>query len=84
MADPATAPLSFQQEQLWLVEQAPNARGLYNELSALRLTGELDLSALERSVDLLVQRHESLRTVFPSTEGGPVQLIGCCAGRCAG
>lgn len=76
MADPATAPLSFQQEQLWLVEQAPNARGLYNELSALRLTGELDLSALERSVDLLVQRHESLRTVFPSTEGGPVQLIG--------
>ena len=42
---------------------------------ALRLRGNLDLQALQRAVDTIVERHESLRTHFAQLEGEPVQII---------
>jgi nonribosomal peptide synthetase DhbF len=42
---------------------------------ALRVRGELDRSALEAALGDLVERHESLRTIFPDTLGVPRQLI---------
>src|SRR5207248_10977364 len=44
--------------------------------SDLRLSGKLDIVALEQSVQELVRRHESLRTTFHICEGQPVQVIG--------
>ncbi|WP_324609281.1 condensation domain-containing protein, partial [Nocardia jinanensis] len=42
---------------------------------AIRLSGALDVDALRAAVADLVARHEVLRTVYPETESGPVQVI---------
>jgi hypothetical protein len=70
----STAPLTFQQEQLWLVEQAGGGAP-YNEIWALRMAGHLDITALARSLDLLADRHESLRTTFEMVNAEPVQTV---------
>src|SRR2546427_9305939 len=56
------APLSFAQERLWFLEQINPADRSANLSRAFRITGALDISALKRSLQLVVTRHESLRT----------------------
>jgi amino acid adenylation domain-containing protein len=68
-------PLSFAQERLWLIDQMEKESGLYNVPSAVLLRGDLDLNALEQSLNAIVRRHESLRTVFAIVDGSPVQVI---------
>ncbi|WP_426751896.1 amino acid adenylation domain-containing protein [Myxococcus sp. Y35] len=67
-------PLSFAQERLWFLNQLHVDRSVYNVPMAVQLDGPLDVTALELSVQALVQRHESLRTRFPG-EGIPEQKI---------
>jgi len=67
-------PLSFAQQRLWLLDQL-GAGAAYNVFGAVRLLGRLDVAALERSLEEIVRRHESLRTTFEATEGRPVQRI---------
>ncbi|MGF1480502.1 MAG: amino acid adenylation domain-containing protein [Cyanophyceae cyanobacterium] len=68
-------PLAFAQERLWFMEQLAPGTGDYNELSAVRLTGALNLAALHQSFRAIVQRHEILRTRFTVHQGQPVQLV---------
>jgi hypothetical protein len=68
-------PLSYAQQRLWFLHQMHPESPAYNIPFALRLTGKLDRKALESSVRALVQRHEILRTSFPSDRGNPVQRI---------
>jgi amino acid adenylation domain-containing protein len=68
-------PLSFAQERLWFLDQLEPASAVYNLSSAWRLSGSLDLPALERSLSELLRRHEALRTTFSSFEGRPIQII---------
>ncbi len=68
-------PLSFAQERLWILDQMEPGSTLFNMPSPLKLTGTLDAAALERAVDALVERHESLRTVFRQGPDGPVQHV---------
>src|SRR5579875_2474896 len=68
-------PLSFAQERLWFLDQLAPANPFYNVFTALRLEGSLQISALEQSFNLLLQRHESLRTTFLSFDGAPLQVI---------
>ncbi|MCF6526566.1 amino acid adenylation domain-containing protein [Streptomyces sp. JJ36] len=71
-----TAPLSFAQARLWFLEQVSPGNPAYNLPLGLRLTGELDVPALEQALDALVQRHEALRTVVaPDPEGTAVQRV---------
>ncbi|NTX17867.1 non-ribosomal peptide synthetase, partial [Myxococcus sp. CA056] len=67
--------LSFAQQRLWFLDQYRPGSPLYNIPAALRLKGALDVQALERAFTELVRRHQSLRTVFQSREGKPVQVI---------
>jgi natural product biosynthesis luciferase-like monooxygenase protein/amino acid adenylation domain-containing protein len=69
------APLSFGQERLWFLEQLAPGLGVHNEYVALRLTGPLDLPALDAALTLLADRHEVLRTVVDPADGTPVQRV---------
>ncbi|HYK02057.1 MAG TPA: amino acid adenylation domain-containing protein, partial [Thermoanaerobaculia bacterium] len=68
-------PLSFAQERLWFINQLePNSAG-YNVPGAVTIQGELDIDQVNEAFNLLIERHESLRTVFPNDDGNPRQLI---------
>ncbi|MER8224367.1 amino acid adenylation domain-containing protein [Streptomyces sp. NPDC094143] len=73
--EPATAPLSFQQESMWLFEQMQPGSATYTIHFAVRHEGPLDLEVLDQCVRDLVERHAVLRTVFPSVGGRPRQQI---------
>lgn len=68
-------PLSFAQQRLWLFQQLEPQSFAYNELVTIHLEGVLNLVALNKSINEIVSRHESLRTTFELLEGQPVQVI---------
>src|ERR671931_931379 len=70
-----TLPLSSLQEQLWFLDRLAPGRRAYNVSRTFRLTGPVDVAALERAFGDVVQRHEVLRTVFTVDETGPVQKV---------
>src|SRR5438067_3588673 len=72
----AVLPASFAQQRLWFLDQLEGGGAVYNVPVATRLRGRLDLEALQRAIDGLVQRHESLRTRFTVVDGVPHQVIG--------
>ena len=67
--------LSFAQQRLWFLDQLEQEGFFYNIFSSFRLTGDLDVPALHRSLNAIVSRHETLRTSFNSEEGRPFQVI---------
>src|ERR1700753_2359856 len=71
----ASAPLSPAQERLWFLESLGTVGATYNIASAFRLQGDLNLSALQRSLAELIRRHESLRTRFESVDGSARQIV---------
>jgi amino acid adenylation domain-containing protein len=68
-------PVSFSQERLWFIDRLEPGNPTYNEPRAARITGRLDVAALERSLRELVRRQEALRTTFREVEGAPVQEV---------
>ena len=68
-------PLSFAQQRLWFLDQMEPDSAAYNMPFAMRLKGRLDVEALERSFNEIVQRHEALRTTFPAAAGQPMQVV---------
>jgi len=81
---PATAPadepceLSYAQQRQWFLWQLDPEGAAYHIPAALRLHGPLQVEALQRSFDALLERHHSLRSVFIETDGQIRQQ------RCAG
>jgi len=70
------APASLAQQRLWFLDHFTGGNSAYNLVSALRLRGPLDAGALHRSLQQLVDRHESLRTTFfQAADGEPRQRI---------
>ncbi|HEY0726764.1 MAG TPA: condensation domain-containing protein, partial [Pyrinomonadaceae bacterium] len=69
------APLSFAQERLWFLDQLEPGSAAYNMPGAVWLEGDLDVGALERSLNEIVRRHDVLRTTFRAELGRPVQVI---------
>lgn len=68
-------PLSFAQQRLWLLQQLQPSSSFYTIVRSYRLTGFLDKNVLQKSLEQLMRRHDSLRTIFQVTEDGPVQVI---------
>lgn len=68
-------PLSPAQERMWFANQFAPESAAYNVACALRLDGPVNVSALHAAFVDVVERHESLRTVFPLTDNGPRQVI---------
>ncbi len=68
-------PLSYAQQRLWFLDQLEPNSPFYNISLALHLAGNLQVDVLEKSLQEIIQRHESLRTNFATIEGNPVQII---------
>ena len=72
---PDRIPLSYAQQRLWFIDQLARRSSQYNIPDILRFSGELDVRALQRTLETIAERHESLRTRISQLEGEPVQII---------
>ena len=68
-------PLSWGQQQLWLVEQLYPGNTAYNILFSLRLSGSLDIPLLTKCLNQILARHEAIRTAIIMVDGQPTQRI---------
>src|ERR1051325_8870121 len=72
---PKYYPLSFAQQRMWFLDQMEPGTSAVNMPSALRLSGELNVRALEQSLNEVVRRHAILRTVFVAGDERPQQVV---------
>ncbi len=72
---PERLPLSNAQKRLWFLDRLEGSSAEYNMAEAVRLQGELNVSALDRAINTLIERHETLRTRFEDANGQPFQII---------
>lgn len=70
-----TAPLSFNQQQFWLLDQSEPNSSAYNVRTGLKIKGALDVPRLQRAIEMIVARHEILHTNIIEHDGSPVQVI---------
>ncbi len=69
-------PASSAQTRLWFLDQLEGPSDTYNTWIVVRLAGRLDAAVLDRAIQELAQRHESLRTTYVDVEGVPHQRVG--------
>ncbi|BAY09129.1 non-ribosomal peptide synthetase [Calothrix sp. NIES-2098] len=68
-------PLSFAQQRMWFWEQLQPGSSIYHLPEVRELKGDLNITALQQSLDAIVARHEALRTNYIVQDGNPVQAI---------
>jgi NRPS condensation-like uncharacterized protein len=68
-------PLSFAQQRLWFLDQLGEKGALYHVPLIVKIKGELNISALSKSLNTILARHEALRTTFPMLSDSPVQKV---------
>ncbi len=73
--DRGSAPLSFAQERLWFLDRWNPGEAVYNIPIVLRMAGELNVAALQQSLEEILRRHEALRTTFAEENGRALQRL---------
>ena len=68
-------PVSFAQQRIWFLHYLEPTTASYNLPVGFRLSGPIDVGALEESLNEVVKRHDVLRTSFPVRDGRPVQVV---------
>jgi len=74
-AAPGDEQISHGQKAIWFLQTLAPESTAYNIASAVRIRSELDVEALRRSFQAVVDRHASLRTTFELRDGEPVQRV---------
>uniref|UniRef100_UPI002456A14C non-ribosomal peptide synthetase n=1 Tax=Nocardia abscessus TaxID=120957 RepID=UPI002456A14C len=74
-ARPDPIPLAPAQNRMWLVNQTDPASAAYNIPLIVQLTGRLNAAALRAALTDVIDRHESLRTVYPAVNGEGTQVV---------
>ncbi|EKF22352.1 D-alanine--poly(phosphoribitol) ligase, subunit 1, partial [Mycolicibacterium hassiacum DSM 44199] len=72
---PDRIPLSFAQNRMWFLNRYEGHAATYNMPTAYRISGTVDADAMRAAFSDLLERHESLRTLFPEADGVPVQVV---------
>jgi hypothetical protein len=68
-------PASYAQQRLWFLDQLLPGSAMYNMPFAVRMTGDLQVTVLEKSLQEIIARHETLRTTFEMEEGQLMQVV---------
>ncbi|WP_300035388.1 non-ribosomal peptide synthetase [uncultured Roseobacter sp.] len=68
-------PMSFAQQRIWFLQELAPGNSFYNIPAAVPLNGQIDVDALEKALNTIVLRHESLRTVYQRIDGQPCQIV---------
>nr|QEO74876.1 AMP-dependent synthetase and ligase [uncultured bacterium] len=68
-------PLSYGQQSLWFMYQLAPESAAYNISGSVRIRSKLEIASLKRAFQTLVDRHQSLRSIFPKVDGKPVQRV---------
>ncbi|MFL9998104.1 amino acid adenylation domain-containing protein [Paraburkholderia sediminicola] len=72
----AARPLSFQQQRMWFLSRLGGAESAFHIAGLLRFDGPLDRAVLQRSIDLLLERHDVLRSRYAEDSAGvPWQTV---------
>jgi amino acid adenylation domain-containing protein len=74
-ASPVALPTSFAQQRLWFLDRLEPGTSAYNICDVIPFDGPLEVEALQKTINEIVRRHESLRTTFGAVDGAPVQII---------
>lgn len=69
------APLSYEQEGIWLGSRFATGPADFHNISALRLVGDLDVPRLEAALTAVAARHDILRTIFSKDDSPPGQRV---------
>ena len=64
MTEGGSAPLSFAQQRLWLLDQLQPDSSVYNMTQIIRLKGSLNFKSIEAALNEVRRRHEILRQTF--------------------
>jgi amino acid adenylation domain-containing protein len=68
-------PLSPNQQRIWFIEQLNSGVPVYNESEAVRLRGELNIDMVEKALNVIIARHEILRTTIETAGDEPSAVV---------
>ncbi|MCP5064702.1 MAG: amino acid adenylation domain-containing protein, partial [Ignavibacteriae bacterium] len=68
-------PVSYSQQRLWFLDQLKPDDPSYNIPTAIRLQGDVKPEFIEEALNLIINKHEILRTSFKQVAGKPYQDI---------
>lgn len=74
-ASSVTLPLTYMQQAMWYLYRFAPESSAYNVAFTVRVRSNIDVPAMQRAIQQLVDRHEPLRTTFGVRDGKPVQMI---------
>jgi amino acid adenylation domain-containing protein len=69
------APMSLSQQSLWFINQLNEGSPEYNMPAVFEFKGPLNVGVTEQAIKRIIERHESLRTVFSQTNHGLMQIV---------
>src|SRR5262245_21760250 len=74
-SESGAARVSYAQQRLWFLDRLVPGNPFYNVDATVPIRAPLNAWLLERTINEIVRRHETLRTTFDEQDGRPIQRI---------